>query len=169
MKYKKGYLLIESIMSMSIILIIMTLIYNVFNFTVNIQNQIINKVELNQHAIDISEHIEKIIKGANQIQINTVKSDENFKKISTIKCYYRNEIMKDKQITYKENYNKIFIDTIINNVLQSGGYEIGCYVEGMYIHREDKKDILDISLNLEKDNIKYNYEFKVDIKALQEI
>ena len=46
MKYKKGYILIESVITLSIIMILSYIIYSIFNLTIDIKVSIEDKIEL---------------------------------------------------------------------------------------------------------------------------
>ena len=81
-----------------------------------------------------------------------------------IKCKYKNSYrdVKDKEISYKRNH-KLFINTLNSRGnSESGGYEIGDYVDFISVMIQGNK--VSVKLSLSKNNEKYETYFKSYIK-----
>lgn len=171
MKRRRGYLLLENIISIVIILIIVSILYYILFFTYNNKIRLENKVELQQQSNEIMKYIEEVIensKGIISVNSKSINDGEIIDAIS-IKCRYKNDKfdtkIKDKEISLKKNSNKIFINTLNNSGnSESGGYEIGNYIDNIYINSEKNGKFIKIKLNLSKNNEKIDTEFKVNIR-----
>ena len=53
MKYRKGYILIESVITLSVIMILASIIYSIVHLSINIKLNIEDKIELQQQAMEI--------------------------------------------------------------------------------------------------------------------
>lgn len=174
MKSSKGYLLLEGIISLALIVTLILILNSLLYQTINIKNNIEDKVELQQQAGEISKHIEDLI--GNSKGIISIKTRQNMpynntilKDVSSIKCKYKDENsssgIKDKELSLKTNTNKLFINNLNNNGLsEQGGYEIGCYIDNIYIGIYDDNKYANIKLKLSKNNQTYETEFKVYIR-----
>ena len=173
MKRRKGYLLLESVISLSIIMILISILYYLLFFCMNTKARIEDKIELQQQASEISKYIEEVIgnsKGV--ISIGSKSNEESNRLIETnsIKCKYNDEDssdknIKDKEISLKEDKSKLFINTL--NYLgnsESGGYEIGDYIDKMYAFAYENGNFVKIKLKLSKNNQIHETEFDVYIR-----
>jgi len=178
MKNNKGYLLLESIMSLSIIGTLLIVIYISLIFCIESKTSIEDKVEIQQQALEMTKHIKSTIeksKGIISVTYNNLNIEDNFKGVTSIKCKYKgkddlsNVSIKNKEISYKKSSKKLFINTLNSkNQSESGGYEIGDYVENIYVYRHDNEKFLTIKLRLRKNNQTYENQFKVFIRNFEE-
>lgn len=173
MNRREGYLLLESIISLSIIMILISLSYYLLFFCIDTKTRIEDKIELQQQASEISKYIEEIIGNSKGIISIGSKSNEDSTKLietNSIKCKYKDEStndknIKDKEISLKENKSKLFINTL--NYLgnsESGGYEIGDYIDKMYASVYEDGNFVKIKLKLSKNDQIYETEFDVYIR-----
>lgn len=171
MKNKKGYLLLECIVSLFIIVTISISLYSFIFFTNKYKNSIENNIELYEQGEEMYYQINKIIENSygiisiRDMSGKTISSDtSSFVKVNSIKCKYKSEYRneKDKEISYKSN-KKLFINTLNSSgSSEVGGYEIGDYVDFISIMIDKNK--ISVKLNLSKDNEKYETIFKSYIK-----
>ncbi len=171
MKNKKGYLLLESVVSLFIIVSLSLSIYSLLFYCTRYQNTIQDKVELQQQAQEMIFQINKTIENSEEIMSMSDANNKiicgevsEYTKVNSIKCKYNNkyENIKSKEISYKSN-NKLFINTLNNNGgNESGGYEIGSYIDGIYA-KVDKNKVY-IKLELSKNSQTYETDFKSYIK-----
>lgn len=168
----KGFMLLESIISLTFIMTLVLLLNNLMFQSISIKGYIEDKVELQQQAGEITKHIEDLIgdsKGVTSIKVRLDESDnEILSDVSSIKCKYRddkeNTNVKDKELSLKDN-NKLFINTLNSNgVSEPGGYEIGDYIDNLYIGVSEDKRYVDIKLKLSKNKQTYETKFKVHIR-----
>lgn len=173
MKRRGGYLLLESIVSLSIIMILIGISYYLLFFCVDTKTRIEDKVELQQQANEMGKYIEDVIGNSKGIISINSKLNENSNELietNSIKCKYKDENtndknIKDKEISLKEDKSKLFINTL--NYLgnsESGGYEIGDYIDKMYASVYEDGNFVKIKLKLSKNNQTYETEFDVYIR-----
>ncbi|SCH10461.1 Uncharacterised protein [uncultured Clostridium sp.] len=177
MKNKKGYLLIESIVALSIVATIILVLTSLLIVCIDAKTKIEDKVELQQQGLEISKHIKSTIeksKGIIGIELDNLEEvyedSMHYNSVKSIKCKYKdnngiiNTSVKNKEISLKKNTNKIFINTLnLASQSEPGGYEIGDYVECIYVGDIDDKSI-NIKLKLNKNNEVYETKFKVHIR-----
>ena len=171
MKNKKGYLLLEGIISLFMMVTISISLYSFIFFTNKYKNSIEDNIELYEQGEEMCYQINKIIENSDgiinirDINGNTISSDtSSFVKVNSIKCKYNNEYrnIKDKEISYKSN-KKLFVNTLNSSgSSEVGGYEIGDYVEFISVMIDKNK--ISIKLNLSKDNERYETTFKSYIR-----
>lgn len=164
MKRKKGYLLLESAISIASIVIIISLLYYILIFSNNIKMKIEDSVELQQQGNEVSKYIKEAIQNSKYI-INYDKNSE-LKSVTSIKCKYKenDNKLKDKEIFLNKNSNKIFIRTLdVYGNSEGGGYEVGDYIDNMYISTDYDGKIANIKLELSKNNTNLEKEFTVNI------
>lgn len=174
MKRRDGYLLLESVISISVILIIISILYYLLFFSYNIKTKFEDKVELQQQANEMIKYIENIIgnsKGIMSIDSNytNYEAEDNLVDVTSIKCKYKNGIadkgIKDKEISLKKDLNKLFINTLNDNgTSERGGYEIGDYIDSMYVSMHENGKFIKIKLELSKNNEKFETEYKINIR-----
>ena len=156
MKCKKGYILIESVITLSIIMILSSIIYLILDLSLNMKSNIEDKIELQQQAIEITNYIDELIGNSKGI-IGIISKEEinNFLSVTSIKCKYKEDDnkLKDKEIKFIPSSNKLFI----KDVTASSGYEIGDYVDKILISKQNSGKIIDIKLELSKNKQVYNF------------
>ena len=173
MKNRKGYILLESIISLFIIITISLSLYSFLYFTNEYKKSIEDKVELYELGEEICFQINKTIENSDNIMSirdlngNIISNDTySYVKVNSIKCKYRNEYRneKDKEISYKSNH-KLFINTLNNSGgSEAGGYEIGDYVDFISVIKKGNK--ITIKLSLSKNKEKYETIFHSYIKDI---
>lgn len=172
MKTRKGYVLLESVISLFIMVTISLSLYSFLFFSNRYKQSILDTIELYQQGEEMCYQINKIIENSNGIisirdlDGNTIQGNtSSYIKVNSIKCKYKNEYrdVKDKEISYKSN-KKLFINTLNNSgSSEAGGYEIGDYVDFIFINIKNNK--ISIKLNLSKNDEKYETIFKSYIKC----
>ena len=167
MKCKKGYILIESVITLSIIMILSSIIYLILDLSLNMKSNIEDKIELQQQAIEITNYIDELIGNSKGI-IGIISKEEinNFLSVTSIKCKYKEDDnkLKDKEIKLIPSSNKLFI----KDVTASSGYEIGDYVDKILISKQNSGKIIDIKLELSKNKQVYKTNFTIDIINFKE-
>ena len=173
MKNRKGYILLESIISLFIIITISTSLYSFLYFTNEYKKSIEDKVELYEQGEEMCFQINKTIENSDNIMSirdlngNIISNDTySYVKVNSIKCKYRNEYRneKDNEISYKSNH-KLFINTLNNSGgSEAGGYEIGDYVDFISVIKKGNK--ITIKLSLSKNKEKYETIFHSYIKDI---
>ena len=167
MKCKKGYILIESVITLSIIMILSSIIYLILDLSLNMKQNIEDKIELQQQAIEITNYIDELIGNSKGI-IGIISKEEinNFLSVTSIKCKYKEDDnkLKDKEIKFIPSSNKLFI----KDVTASSGYEIGDYVDKILISKQNSGKIIDIKLELSKNKQVYKTNFTIDIINFKE-
>lgn len=171
MKIRKGYLLLEGVISMFIIITISLSLYSFLYFCNKYKESIEDKTELYEQGEEMCFQINKTIENSDGIisirdlNGNTISGDTpSYVNVNSIKCKYKNEYRndKDKEISYKSNH-KLFINTLNNSGnSEAGGYEIGDYVD--FISVMINKNKVSIKLSLSKNNEKYETVFNSYIK-----
>ncbi len=168
MKSKKGYILLEVVVSLGVIFIITGILYQLLFVSINIKDSIEDKIELQQQGREVIEHIENTIGNSKGI-INIQSSGGLEELIATksIRCRYKedgNSYKKDKEIIFRPNYRKIFINNLSwDDNSQPGGYEIGDYIENLYIGINNNKRIVKITVELKKNKEVYKVEKTINI------
>ena len=112
MKYRKGYILIESVITLSVIMILASIIYSIVHLSINIKLNIEDKIELQQQAMEITNYIDELIGNSKGIIGITSKEEiNNFLSVTSIKCKYKDSSNKlqDKEIKFIPSSNKLFI------------------------------------------------------------
>lgn len=174
MKSRKGYLLLESLVTLLIIVILATSLYSILLFCNKYKTVVEDKVELYEQSEEICLQINKLIENSKGIinvtdfSGNTIIGDNNYYiGVVSIKCKYRDEYnnVKDKEISFKNN-NKLFINTLNSKGnSEVGGYEIGDYVKFLSIRKNKNK--ISIKISLFKNNQKYETEFHSYIRYIE--
>ena len=174
MKNRKGYLLLESIISLFIIATISLSLYSFLFFGNKYKKSIEDNVELYEQGEEMCFQINKTIENSNGIisirdlNGNIINGDTSSDiKINLIKCKYKNKYrnVKDKEISYKSN-KKLFINTLNSSGnSETGGYEIGDYIDFISVMIQNNK--VSIKLNLSKNDEKYETDFKSYIKTFE--
>ena len=169
MKYRKGYVLIESVITLSIIMILVSIIFSIVHLSINIKSNIEDKIEIQQQAMEITDYIEELIGNSKGIIGITSKEEiNNFLSVTSIKCKYKDSSNKlqDKEIKFIPSSNKLFI----KDVTASSGYEIGDYVDKILISKNNSGKIIDIKLELSKNKQIYkNITIELHQQAINNI
>ena len=112
MKHRNGYLLLESVVSLSVILIIISILYYSLFFSYNIKYKLEDKVELQQQANEMMKYVEEVIGNSKGIMsISTTypnyESEDILINTTSIKCKYKDgtndKDVKNKEISLKKN------------------------------------------------------------------
>ncbi|EGT3654844.1 putative membrane protein [Clostridioides difficile CD149] len=167
MKHKYGYLLLESVVSLSSMVIIILVLYSIFLSTINLKLKVEDKIELQQQSLEIIKSMEGIISNSMGI-MNVSNYEETFKKTTSIKCRYvdennNEEGISNKEIILNERRNKLFVNSLNGKSSQAGGYEIGDYVDEMYVSTTNNGQYVNIKLKLSKRSQKYETDFKIKV------
>ncbi|MDR0879856.1 MAG: type II secretion system GspH family protein [Clostridioides sp.] len=153
MKKRRGYLLLESITTLAVICIISLAMTSLLLMSSKIQNQINDEVELQQQAAEIMRSIDELISqsyGIIQMESGEVKDDE-YLKIGFIDLKYSKPgSPEDKRIYVNRDKNKLFVTNVIDGNSKGGGYEIGDYIDGLYIKGDKSQRKIGIRLKLKK-------------------
>lgn len=177
MKSKGGFLLLESVMTLAFSTTLLMIIYSLLFMCLNMNKTIEDKVELQQQAAEMTKQIDKVIGDSKGIINISIKGNDynQFKNVVSIKCKYKDtstihdSSIKDKEISLKENLDKLFINTLnIHGESERGGYEIGDYIDNLFISISEDEKYANIRLELSKNKESYNTEFKVYISNLEE-
>lgn len=170
LKVSKGYLLIEGVVSLSVVVIISFTLYSLLSVTLNLKNRMNDLVELQQQSIDITKHIESLVSNSKGIiSITPLKYGENntneYIDVKSIKLKYStgDDSLDDKEIYLNVNRNKVFVNSLKNGSSQAGGYEIGDYVDNIYIRQIGKGTYIKVCLSLSKNSQKYQTKFDINI------
>ncbi|WP_051599201.1 hypothetical protein [Metaclostridioides mangenotii] len=190
-----GYLLIEGVVSLSVVVVISFTLYSLLSISLNLKNKMNDSLELQQQAVEMTKHIESIIsnskgiisivprtnskgsKGRN-VEESGVGNSEEVEKVkngeiskdslvdtSSIKLKYSSEDnnIDDKEIYLNENRDKVFVTSMKNGSSQPGGYEIGDYVDNMFIQNSADGRYIKVLLKLSKNSQKYTTEFDINM------
>ena len=171
MKNKKGYLLLEIVISSFIVITISISLYTLLLHSSKYKTSVEDRVELYEQGEEMCFQINKTIENSDGIisirdlNGNTISGDTpSYVNVNSIKCKYKNSYrnVKDKEISYKRNH-KLFINTLNSRGnSESGGYEIGDYVDFISVMIQGNK--VSVKLYLSKNNEKYETYFKSYIK-----
>ena len=118
MKRRKGYLLIENIVTLCIIMVILSILYYLLFFSINTKNNMEDRLELQQQSNEMAKYIEDLIGNSKGIiNISPSLSDMDLLEVTSIKCKYKdtninNSEIKDKELSLKKDKNKLFINTL---------------------------------------------------------
>ncbi len=158
MKNNRGYFLLEYIISFSLLIIISSIIIDTLYISRKYNINLEDSVELYQQSIEITNSIDKLISNSSGI-INIDNNNSSFR----IKLKYIGEL--NQEIIFRKNLNKIFFNTLnLDGSSKPGGYEIGCYIDDIYIKVSECGQIVDISLKLSKNKSIYETSFSTYIK-----
>ena len=170
-KNNKGYLLLECLISLFIVITICFSLYFFLNSANKYKILTQVKVELYEKNKELYYQINKVIESSDNIMSimdisgKTITGNtSSYVKVKSIKCKYQNEFRsklndkdKDKEISYKSNH-KLFINTLNKSGgSEPGGYEIGDYVDFISVMINDKK--VSIKLSLSKNKEQYESVF----------
>lgn len=164
MKAKEGYLMIEVAMSICIIMLIVSILYGLLFSGLSIYKKIHSSIEIQQQGMEIQNQIEKELRDG--IEIVSVKTKDNkvitskeFDTTSVISIKYKPIDRDDREgldeLFLNKNSSKIFVKR--KNAMS--GYEIGDYLDNIYISKDKDGKIVNIKLELSKNIQSYFIEF----------
>lgn len=170
MNNQKGYLLLESVVSLLVISILILLMYSLLVFSINLKETAEDRVELQQQAIEVSKKIEDIIENSVKIE-NIGCSSGEFSSVKSIKCkyIYRGDVkFKEgtKEIILKDSRSKLFINSFSPTTGEMGEYEIGDYVDEMRVAISNNGACANVILKLSKNKQKYETRLTIYLKSL---
>lgn len=163
MNNKKGYILLDISISMLIMSIILLTLYNLLFFSISIYKKIYSKIEIQQQGVEVQNYIEKELssdKHINKIKKSngTILNDKEFSLENVKSIYYKS----NKDIDYDEIFlNKKSKKLFIKRMGYKSGYEIGDYIDNMYISKEEDGNIINIKLELSKNKQNHCIEFSI--------
>lgn len=166
MKTKNGYLIIEASLSICISLLITIGLYGLLFSSLKIYKKIHSSIEIQQQGIEIQKHIEKELNEGIEVvsiktQNNQVLTSKNFDFKNVISIKYkpidRLSSMGLDELFLNKKTQKIFIKR--RNSMS--GYEIGDYLDNMYISKEKDGELISIKLELSKNKQLNIIEFKL--------
>ena len=113
MKNKKGYLLLETVISSFIVITISISLYSLLLYSSKYKTSVEDRVELYEQGEEMCFQINKTIENSDGIisirdlNGNTISGDTpSYVNVNSIKCKYKNSYrnVKDKEISYKRNH-----------------------------------------------------------------
>lgn len=164
MKTKNGYLIIEASLSICISLIIIIGLYGLLFSSLKIYKKIHSSIEIQQQGIEIQKHIEKELSEGIEVvnvktQNNQILTSKNFEFKNVISIKYkpidRLSSMGLDELFLNKKTQKIFI----KRRNSASGYEIGDYLDNMYISKEKDGELIRIKLELSKNKQLNTVEF----------
>ncbi len=166
MNRKKGYLLLETFISIPIMVMLILALYTLMFLGLKFYNNIHSSIEIQQQGIEVQRTIEKELKNRVNIynvrtESNEIVTSDNFDYKNVISIKYKPIDRDDKlgldELFLNKRTNKIFI----KRKKSSSGYEIGDYIDNMYVSKDKDGKIISIKLDLSKSNQKYSISFKI--------
>lgn len=166
MKRREGYIVLEISISMLITSIVLIILYSLLFTSMNMYKRIYSSIEIQQQGLEIQKHMEKELSG--DIEITNVKTENS--QILTGKEF---ELTKVKSIYYKSKTNlecnecdELFLNKktkklFIKRMGYKSGYEVGDYIDDIYISKEKDGRIVNIKLELSKNKQKHCIEFSI--------
>ncbi|MGL5715567.1 MAG: hypothetical protein ACRCXT_20455 [Paraclostridium sp.] len=167
MQVKKGYLALENIISIVITGIILTVGTGVLLTSLNIYQKIYSTIEIQQQGMEIQNYIEKELNHG--IEVKSVKTTAN--QVITSDEFDEKDVI---SIKYKpidrpisQGLDEIFLNNKTNKVFikrrnSSSGYEVGDYLDNIYISKLKKGTYISLRLELSKNNQNHSLEFSLD-------
>lgn len=166
MKRRKGYLILEISISMIIMSIVLITLYGLLFTSINMYKKIYSSIEIQQQGMEIQKHMEKELSG--DIEITDVKTENSqvlndkefeFTKVKSI--YYKSktnlEVNDCDELFLNNKAKKLFI----KRMGYKSGYEIGDYIDSIYISKEKDGRIINIKLQLSKNKQNHCIEFSI--------
>lgn len=166
MQVRKGYLILENIISIGITGIILTTLYGIFFSTINMYFKVNSIVEIQQQGLELQNYIEKELN--DNVEVKSIKTVNNkniiaseFEEQDVISIKFKPINRDDSQgldeIYLNNRTNKVFIKR--KNAVS--GYEIGNYLDNLYIEKLKDGKIINLKLKLSKDNQNYEVKFSL--------
>lgn len=166
MQVRKGYLILENIISIGITGIILITLYGIFFSTINMYFKVNSIVEIQQQGLELQNHIEKELN--DNVEVKSIKTVNNkniiaseFEEQDVISIKFKPINRDDSQgldeIYLNNRTNKVFIKR--KNAVS--GYEIGNYLDNLYIEKLKDGKIINLKLKLSKDNQNYEVKFSL--------
>ncbi|MGL4796884.1 MAG: hypothetical protein ACRC1Y_02545 [Paraclostridium sp.] len=166
MQTKKGYLVLENIISISTTGIIMTTLCGTLLSALSMYSKINSTIEIQQQGLEIQNHIERELN--DNVEIKSIKTVNNqniifdeFEEKDIVSIKFkpidRLESQGLDEIYLNNRTNKVFI----KRKNATSGYEIGDYLENLYIEKLKGCNSVNIRLELSKNNQHYNIKFSL--------
>ena len=163
MNRRRGYILLEISISMLIISIILVILYNLLFFSINTYKKIYSSIEIQQQGLEIQNLLERELSSYKYIckikRINGEVLNKNEFELENVKSIYYK--LENKDLPDELYLNKTTKKLFLKRNGYSSGYEIGDYVDNMYISKEKDGNIINIKLELSKNNQKHCVEFSI--------
>ena len=166
MKRRRGYLILEISMSMIITSIVLLVLYSLLFTSLNMYKKIYSSIEIQQQALEIQKYIEKELSGdINIINIKTennkILGDENFEFTNVKSIYYKPKKDLEYNCCDELFLNKKTKKLFIRRRGYKSGYEIGDYIDNIYISKEKNGKIINIRLELSNNKQNHCVEFLI--------
>lgn len=166
MKRKKGYFILEISVSMIITSILLTILYGLLLSSISIYQKIYSSIEIQQQGLEIQRHIENELRKDIEItniktEENKIKNDENFELTNAKSIYYESKVNLECDEPDELFFNKKTKKIFIKRRGYKSGYEIGDYLDNIYIGKEKDGKIINIKLELSKNKQNHCIEFSI--------
>ncbi|MDR1773296.1 MAG: type II secretion system GspH family protein [Clostridioides sp.] len=156
---RKGYLLVETICSLTVISILSLALITLLTISINYKNRINDKLEIQQQIVDTQKHIEMLISQCYGIasikEYSNVPEENGYKKVYWIDIK-NSDIKSENRVIYlNPGRKKIFVSSLDGGNPPSypiGGYEIGDYITGIYFKSTNDNTLVNIKLTFQKNN-----------------
>ena len=166
MQVRKGYLILENIISITITGVIVTTLCAILFSALNLYSKTCSTIEIQQQGLELQNHIERELN--ENIEIKSIKmangkniTNEDFDERDIISIKYKPIDRDDSQ-----GLDEIYLNSTTNKVFikrrnAASGYEVGNYLDKLYIEKIKNGKIINIRLQLSKNNQKYEVKFSI--------
>ena len=166
MQVRKGYLVLENIISIIITGGIVTTLCSIIFSALNLYSKICSTIEIQQQGLELQNYIEREL--SENIEIKSIKmingkniTDVDFDERDIISIKYKPIDRDDSQ-----GLDEIYLNSTTNKVFikrrnAASGYEIGNYLDKLYIEKRKNGKIVNIRLQLSKNNQNYEVKFSL--------
>ena len=166
MQVRKGYLILENIISITITGVIVTTLCSILFLALNLYSKTCSTIEIQQQGLELQNHIERELN--ENIEIKSIKmangkniTNEDFDERDIISIKYKPIDRDDSQ-----GLDEIYLNSTTNKVFikrrnAASGYEIGNYLDKLYIEKRKNGKIVNIRLQLSKNNQNYEVKFSL--------
>lgn len=166
MQVRKGYLILENIISITITGVIVTTLCAILFSALNLYSKTCSTIEIQQQGLELQNHIERELN--ENIEIKSIKmingkniTDVDFDERDIISIKYKPIDRDDSQ-----GLDEIYLNSATNKVFikrrnAASGYEIGNYLDKLYIEKRKNGKIVNIRLQLSKNNQNYEVKFSL--------
>lgn len=166
MKRKNGYFILEVSVSIIITSIILIILYSLLLSSISMYKKIYSSIEIQQQGLEIQRHIENELKGGIEVtniktEDNQIINDKNFALKNAKSIFY-----KSKETLTNNEPDELFLNKKTKKVFikrrgYKSGYEIGDYLDNIYISKEKDGKIVNIRLELSKNKQNHCVEFSI--------
>lgn len=166
MQVRKGYLVLENIISIIITGVIVITLCSILFSALNLYSKTCSTIEIQQQGLELQNHIERELN--ENIEIKSIKmangkniTNEDFDERDIISIKYKPIDRDDSQ-----GLDEIYLNSTTNKVFikrrnAASGYEIGNYLDKLYIEKRKNGKIVNIRLQLSKNNQNYEVKFSL--------